>query len=215
MPELDALVGELQRAVQDVIQPASQRNDQRSSFQTADLQAIIEAWYRWSQELFCDAVGLELGGPAFALAFCKYLVQFDQADFYLPPDRLRMSRHPVTALHVRFLTKRLREAGFTQVADELEDEWCVMGRAHRSRSDYHGFYDDVLEPEVLCTLDDMLVEAGPRSCTPDEARGEGSDADRDTIVRLINCGWQVYRADPSSYAEWEHQQVSRLWAAMT
>ena len=63
--EMDDLVRELQREVEDVLTPPSQRNDRHSDIQAGQRQTIVDTWYRWAQELFCDAVGLTIEGPSF------------------------------------------------------------------------------------------------------------------------------------------------------
>jgi hypothetical protein len=44
--------------------PASQRNDRYAREQAAQRQAIVNTWYSWAQEFFCDAVSLTIGGHA-------------------------------------------------------------------------------------------------------------------------------------------------------
>jgi hypothetical protein len=71
--EMDDFVGEFQRKVEDVLAPPSQRNDQHADIQAGQRQTIVDTWYRWSQELFCDAVGLTIGGPSFIRASIRCL----------------------------------------------------------------------------------------------------------------------------------------------
>ncbi len=68
-PELDALVKEIQAEVDEMLMPTSFRNDRHAERQAAERRAIVDTWYKWAQELLCDAVGLAIGGPAFLQAF--------------------------------------------------------------------------------------------------------------------------------------------------
>jgi hypothetical protein len=207
--ELDALVGELQRAVNDSLLPASQRNDQHAAAQAAWRRVIVDTWYNWAQELFCDAVGFTIGGPCFVRAFSEYLSNLDEADFYRQPDELRSS-HPVTWLRVRFLAGRATLAGFPELARAAEEEWHTVAQALRVVEDYHGFYADTLEDAVTRIIDDMLTETGPRTFLAAEAAGGDWSPQADTLVRLFNWAWQIYAADPERYPAWEAAQIALL-----
>lgn len=124
--EMDDLVGDLQREVEGVLMPPSQRNDRHADVQAAQRQIIVDTWYAWAQESFCDAVGLTIGGPCFLRAFSGYLGTMQRGDFYRQPSDLRYSEHPVTWLRVRLLAERARRAGFAELAMEVEGEWRVV-----------------------------------------------------------------------------------------
>jgi hypothetical protein len=210
--EMDDLVGELQREVEEVLLPPSQRSDRHADVQAAQRQVIVDTWYRWSQELFCDAVGLIVGGPCLLLAISGYLGTMQRGDFYRQPIDLQHSEHPVTWLRVRLLTKRARRVGFVELATEVEDEWKLVAQTMGVVEDYHGFYDDALEGSVVQKIDDMLTEAEPRQCTESEARGDGWDRESDFLVPLLNHAWRIYRGNPTGYAEWEAEAVRRFFA---
>lgn len=204
--EMDDLVGELQHEIEEVLFPASQRNDRHADTQSAQRQAIVDTWYKWTQELFCDAVELTIGGPCFLRAFSGYLGTMERGDFYREPTDLQYSDHPVTWLRVRLLSGRARAEGFTQMAIEVEAEWDTIARAMAIAEDYHGFFDQALEAAVARTIDDMLTEAEPRRCSASEAGGEQSGA----LVSLLNEAWRVYRNSPGDYATWESEAVRRV-----
>lgn len=208
--EMDDLVGELQREIEDMLMPASQRNDIHADAQAAHRQSVVDTWYKWAQELFCDAVGLTIGGPCFLRAFSGYLGTMERGDFYRQPSDLRRSEHPVTWLRVRLLVERARRAGFPQVATEINAEWRLVAGTMGVAEDYHGFYDEALEGAVMRTIDDMLTEASPRLCTESEARGIEWDVPSDAPISLLNHAWGVYSRDPARYAEWEAEARRRL-----
>jgi hypothetical protein len=208
--EMDELVGELQREVEDLLRPASQRNDLYAEAMATERQVIADTWYMWAQEIFCDAVGITIGGPCFVQAFAAYVQNLDRADYYRGRDMLQGSSHPVTWLRVQFLLQRARMRGLEGLARRVEDEWRRIVRALGVKEDYHGFYDEALERALTRTLDDMLIEGGPRECLPAEAEGGGWSAD-DSLVRLFNWAWQVYTSDPEHYEFWERDQIKALF----
>lgn len=210
--EMDDLVGELQREVEDVLMPASQRDDRHADVQAAQRQTIVDTWYRWAQELFCDAVGQTIGGPCFLRALSGYLGTMQRGDFYRQPTDLQYSEHPVTWLRVQLLSDRARAAGFAGPAMEVEREWRMVAQTMGVAEDYHGFYDEALKGAVTRTIDDMLTEAGPCRCTESEARGIGWDAQPAVLVSLLNHAWGVYRSDPDRYGEWEAEALRRFLA---
>jgi hypothetical protein len=211
-PEMDDLVRDLQKAIEDLLKPAAERNDRHSAVKAEERQAIAYTWYRWAQELFCDMVGLTIGGPCFLRAFSGYLGTMDRGDFYREPDDLRYSTHPVKWLRIKLLIERAKGAGFAEVARDAEEEWKTVATTMGMSEDYHGFYDKTFEVAVLKTLDDMLIEAGPRSCSGSEA-GVQRDAGRaDSIVAVLNEAWQVYISDSAGYPSWESATLRKLLA---
>jgi hypothetical protein len=207
---MDDLVRELQREIEDVLIPASQRNDRHADVQTAYRQIVVDTWYRWIQEFFCDAVGLTIGGPCFLLAFSGYLGTMQQGDFYRQPADLQYSTHPVPWLRLRLLAERARTAGLADLAQEVEKEWGVVADTMGVSEDYHGFYDQALSAVLTRTIDDMLTEAGPRVCSRSEAAGEEGSGESPTLVSLLNQAWSRYRGNPAAFSEWEAEAVRQL-----
>jgi hypothetical protein len=171
-PEMDDLVKELQRKISHMLVPLSQRNDRHAQDQAVRRQAIVDTWYSWTQEFFCDAVGLTIGGPAYLHAFSAYLNSLDRGEFHRQPADLYGSAHPVTWLRIKSLTVRAAAAGHTEQAQRIATEWDTVARALGVAEDYHGVYGQPLEEAVARSIDDMLIEAAPRACTDDEAAGE-------------------------------------------
>ena len=69
--EMNDLINELQAEIRDLLRPPVERNDQFSQTQERSRNVIVDTWYEWTQECFCDAVGLVMGGPSFAYTFSK------------------------------------------------------------------------------------------------------------------------------------------------
>jgi hypothetical protein len=170
-PELDALVAEIQRGIDQNLMVSSQRNDRHDEEQINRRQGIVDTWYAWAQELFCAAVGLVIGGPAFLHAFSEHLSRMEHGDLYRLPSDLYHTSHPVTRLRISFLTARSRQLGYVFEADLLEQEWDAIGRAMAVPEDHHGFYDARSEALITNRIDDMLAEVSPRACTTMEAAG--------------------------------------------
>lgn len=209
LDEMDDLVRELQRRVADVLSPPSQRNDSYSRQQAGRRQTIVTTWYRWAQELYCDAVGLMIGGPSFLYAFSTYLSALATGDYYREPDALRYSTHPVTWLRIRFLIGRAVELGLEEQARRVEGAWLDTAQTLGAREDYHGYYDPSLAAPISSMIDDMLTEVSPRPYTDADAAAGGWDPDSDSPVRLLNWAWQVHNAEPDVYSAWEAGQVAR------
>ena len=209
-PELDALVGELQRTIYDSLQPASQRNDRYAARHASQRQLVVNLWYQWAQEFFCDAVGFTIGGPCFLLAFSSYLSDLVDTDFYKHADDLRLSSHPVTWLRIQFLTRRAARAGFADLANAAEEEWDTIADTLGIHEDYHGFYVEALQDPVERIVADMITEAAPRPYNESEAAGDGWSPTADTPVRLLNWAWQRLAEDSEGYAAWEAEQIEML-----
>jgi hypothetical protein len=209
-PEMDDLVGDLQQAIEDALVPPSIRNDRHAQQRALQRRLIVRVWYRWAQELFCDAVGFQIGGPAFLRAFAMFLSRLDVGDFVKPSEQLGASNHPVTALRVQFLTRRARSAGFGGVADGITREWLAVSQALGAATDYHGFYDDSLENAVERALEDMLTEASPQHFVEDDVAETSSPSVWSSPVALCNAAWHTYEQRPEGYPDWEAEQLGRL-----
>lgn len=209
--EMDTLVGELQRAIDQQLVPASQRNDRHDAAETRRRQAIVNRWYTWAQELFCDAVGLRVGGPCFLHAFSTYLNSLAHGDFYQPPGDLERNTHPVSWLRMRFLTVRADAMGFSALALQTEAEWTMVARALGVSEDYDGFYDDRLQNIISQRVDDMLTEASPYHFTADDALAH-TWTPGDSPVRVMNCAWHRFRDDPDGYPDWEAEAIGKVLA---
>lgn len=210
-PEMDDLVKDLQRKIDRHLRPASQRNDRHAEEQARQRQVIVEGWYAWAQEFFCDAVGLIVGGPAFLYAFAAYVSRMDPDDFAPEEEEIRGSSHPVTWLRVQLLVERARTLGYEYAASYVERQWLAVAEGLAVCEDYHGCYDDTVGEALRATLEDMLVEVDPRACLPEEAAGGGECRDELTPVQILTWAWQTYIADPEHYLEWERKVLAEIF----
>jgi len=212
-PEMDNLVRELQEAISDLLEPVSQRDDLQARENAKVRQAIVERWYEWIQELFCDVVGFTIGGPCFIHAFSMYLRMGGRDEFHLPQEELESSRHPVTWLRIRLLADRAHLMGWSAEADELENEWGKIAATMGITEEHYGFYDDRFLPSIRQTIDDMLTEASPyyqfsaEDVSPSDWNPESSSP-----VHLLNRAWSIFLNNPSVYDSWEDQAISDFLA---
>lgn len=207
--EMDDLVRDLQQHVDDILVPTSQRGDRHSLVQAERRHAIVMTWYKWAQELFCDAVGLTIGGPAFLLAFSSYLSTLDRGDFYRPLSELGGSGHPVTLLRIRMLTRQAQQMGFSAESEAILREWEVVRNAMGIAEDYHGYYTLQLLVYLEQTIRDMLIEAAPVVFqSSDPSLKEHMVTSTDSPVVLVNKAWKAFTTKPvNQYMEWEREAM--------
>ncbi len=209
--ELDSLVGEFQRRVESELLPASQRNDQYAQEQARVRQSVVETWYKWVQEFFCDAVGLAIGGPCFLNAFSEYIGKFQPADYYRQPSDLHGSSHPVSWLRIKLLVESAERHGFGKDAGRVREHWNDTANLLHVSEDHHGFYTASLKSFLVQTLDDMLVEAAPHQCSNDEAAGNGWELEPANLVALLNKVWLEYLEHPSEFQKWEGMLLDQVY----
>lgn len=206
-PEMDSLVQDLQTQIAELLEPLAHRNDVHAQAEERQRTVIVLTWYKWAQELFCDAVGLMIGGPAFIHAFSHYLRMSPRAEYHCAPDELRLRPHPVTWLRTRLLTRRARELDCMAVADAIEQQWATIAAALGVVEDYYGFYEEEFLPVIWQTLDDMLVEAEPYRFTRQDVSEEEWTIDS-TPVHLLNRAWRQFKNHPDEYPSWERRFVA-------
>ncbi len=208
-PEMDVLVAALQRDITDILMPASQRNDSYALYQASRRQLIINTWYSWTQELFCDTVGLTIGGPSFLYAFSTFLSTINRGEFYRSQKDLERSDHPMAWLRVQFLAERARLSGFSQIADSLEAEWLAFATTMRIREDYFGFYNQSIESIINRTIEYMLEETAPQHYKEEDMTPNSWNSN-DSLARLLNWAWLVKQNSPQRYSKWETSQINKL-----
>jgi hypothetical protein len=199
--ELDDLVHEFQSKVARALAPTTVRDRGGVRPDDSMRQAIVSAWYSWAQEIFCDAVGLTIGGACFLRAFSHYFRFRSSHDYYLPREEQIRRRHPVTRLRTKMLLDRAREYGLADPADDVEDAWTLAARVLGLDEDYEGTWVETLFRPLRATLDDMLVEA-----SPNDFRAAGDDSP----VQVITEAWARFESGTDDFHEWERIAVERL-----
>jgi hypothetical protein len=207
-PEMDELVKELQDFIVSELQPMSQRNDLRAKRQRELQMAVGITWYAWTQELFCDAVGLLMTGPAYGFAFSDYLLHLDRGDFSIDCSALAYSSHPITWLRIKFLVSRARRLGYPEMATELESHWESVADSLCILEDYFGYFETEWMSKIELVIDDMLTEASPCPCSKEDAVADREWVSGGSPALLLNRAWRTARNSPQSYAAWEPSAVS-------
>ncbi len=202
-PEMDDLVSDLQVTISEMLTPSTQRDDSYAQRESEQRSVIVETWYSWAQELFCDAVGLFIGGPAFAHAFSMHLQMLGRGHYHLPPDELAGRVHPITWLRVQLIAARAQRMGFEADAEALEKGWRVLAEAMGVVEDYYGFYISQFLPAINQAIDDMLTETEPRRYSDEEVAGFESQPSGSSPIRLLNQAWHEFQKDAEAYPMWE------------
>ena len=209
--EMDTLARELQENLAELLEPVVQRDDRYAQADIERRRQIVEVWYEWAQELFCDAVGMVIGGPAFASAFSMYLRMRGRGEYHLSPEDLALRAHPVTWLRIQLLADRERRMGQDQEADELAATWKTIAKELGIVKDYYGFYDPQFLPTIRQTIDDMVTEVAPLNFAERDS-STAQAVSSDSPVDLLNQAWQRFRVDPEGYRVWEKKAIADFLA---
>ena len=209
-PEIKDLVNELQTEIRDLLPSPVARNDQYAQTQETSRNVIVDTWYEWAQECFCDAVGLVMGGPSFIHAFSMYFRVLGGNEYHVPRGELAHRSHPVTWIRIHLLADRARQMDYEEVATDLEEEWNQAATALRVIEDYNGFYHHTFLPIIQQKLDDMLTEVSPRQFQESEVPNQELESSLTSPVALLNRAWQKFIEDPDGYREWEEDAIARF-----
>ena len=207
-PEMNVLVSELQAEIRLLLRSPVERNDGYGQMQERNQDVIIDTWYEWAQECFCDAVGFIMGGPSFAYVFSMYFRVLGWNEYHVPKRELVRRSHPVTWIRIQLLADRARRAGYYTVATNLEEKWNEVASALGVIEDYDGFYDSAFLPVIQQKLDDMLTETAPREFQESEVSNQ--EESPTSPVALLNRAWQKFQDDPDGYREWEEEAISHF-----
>lgn len=197
----DLEVSHLQAVIDRILTPRSIRNDARGAAEARERAVIVQTWYEWTQEFFCDAVGLALGGPAYLFAFSGYLQFLGAGDFPSPETRTSRDTHPPTSLRIQLLISRANSLGLNTGAQVIENEWRAIASAVGFNEDYYGLYVQEMEEPLISAINRMLISANLPNCRADWA-ANASDV-LITPVQLTNAAWRVFTSDPEHYHHWE------------
>jgi hypothetical protein len=210
-PEMDELVRNLQEKLALNLEPSSRRDDRHSQRDQERRSAIVETWYEWMVELFCDAVGIVIGGPAFIHSFSMYFRMLGRDEFQVRPEALEHRGHPVTWLRIQLLADRARGLGLYNEAEVVESSWRAIASEMRVHEDYFGFYEAEFLGMVQQTIEDMLTESDPRRF--DAQVSESAQTMAVSPIVLLNQAWREFYNNAQGYAEWEKVTISSYVAA--
>lgn len=214
-PEMDELVKALQKVIAQFLEPSGQRDDRHAQSEAKRRSVIVETWYEWAHELFCDGIGFQMAGPAFAYSFSMYFRVLMRDQYHIRGEELEHRDHPVTWLRIRLLADRVRRMGFEADAKALEDTWSKIAATMGVVEDYYGFYTDEFLPSIRQTVDDMIIEAAPRAFEDHEVSAAGllpldSALTPSSPVQLLNKAWRKFLDDQGGYTAWEKNAIEGL-----
>jgi hypothetical protein len=213
LTEMNDLIADLQRAIGNSLQPSSSRNDEMAQAMADRRKRIVDRWYVWAVELFCDAVGLVMGGASYLHAFANYCGTLRQSDYGAAPTVTEVSQHPFVDLRIRLLINRAEKLGLHYDAGLVRTEWDAMAeRLEAGKVDSLGYFEPAWLGSIEATIDDMLVEAGPRAFTAEEATAEREWQPGDSPILLCNRAWRIKADSPQFFAEWERKTVAAVLA---
>lgn len=209
--ELDQLVLELQKEIETILKEEMANQVDTRAKEAQKRRVVVQTWFTWTQELFCDAVGFRIGGLSYVYAFSMYLKMWGIDRFQLTVEKLARSSHPITWLRIKFLTRFLRDAGLNAVAQRVSDEWQSIANTLAVKEDYLGFYFENFQQPILNTITDMLTETAPYDFNRHEYAGHKYKSD--SPIHLLNLAWQKFYEAPRKYPQWEKQAVVDFLAA--
>ena len=208
--EMNDLVRDLQAEIETLLRPAVERDDKYEEAQERNREVIIDRWYEWTQECFCDAVGLVMGGPSFAYTFSMYFRVLGWNEYHVPRGELAHRSHPVTWIRIHLLVERARQMNYNAVATDLEEKWNEVAAALGVVEDYDGFYNSTFLPVIQKKLDDMITETAPREFQESEVSNQESESTFTSPAALLNRAWQKFLDDPDGYREWEENAIAHF-----
>ena len=206
--EMDDLVKEFQEKLEDHLELSFEQNDDQSQKEREKIRIIVETWYEWAQELYCDAVGLQIGGASYLKAFSYHLRMNGRGAFQQKEIDLERSSHPVLWLRVMFLADRARTMNLIDAADQIENDWNLIAKTLGIRQDYFGYYTDQYFPDVIQMIDDILIETSPISFNGYNQAIEAFEESQHNYLQLLNLAWKKYEENMEEYDQWEKQMIN-------
>ena len=207
--EMEELVKEFQKAVSDHLSPLTIRDRLSTSQSDSYRRSVISAWFSWLQELYCDAVGVTIGGPCYLEAFSHFFRTRSEEQYYLPRSKQITRSHPNTWLRAKIMSEHSHKLGLDNLGDEIKQTWQKIADTLSINEDYEGTWNDKLFNPLRQALDDMLVESQPRHYTREDIEVPSS-TEYENPVRLFNLAWAQFKSTPKTYARWEREHITKF-----
>jgi hypothetical protein len=202
--EMVELIKEYQKKLDEIIVLPIQRFDSKNSTELNKRSLIIETWFEWIEEMFCDLVGLTIGGASYLHAF-SHFIRFGGSSSYFVTDReLARRSHPVSWLRLKIMKEHAIKLGLSEEYERVTKEWDEISKVLKVREDYFGYYDQDFHDLIQNTLGDMITEANPISFST------YMDAAEENLIKAVNEAWEQYLNRPDEYIEWESRGINRV-----
>ncbi len=208
-PKLDNLVRELQIKIYRLSASLSDHQGAPLVIDQQQRYAIALLWYEWTQELFCDAVGLTIGGPAFLNAFIRYFCIRDRTEYNCSHEQLGTRSHPLAWIRARLLAIRAGNMGLEAVADRTNNHFDKVAEALSAKWDFYGFYNDLFLPDIQKSVDEMLMESNVYHYSRHDVSEQEWTPDSNP-VHLINQAWHHFQTEPETYGPWEERAINQF-----
>lgn len=196
--EVEVLIKEFQSKISDKIAIVNEENTEKNEKKRDKNNAIIETWFSWMQEFFCDAVGLYIGGKSYLHIFSLYLRLSGNSSFYANEENLKLSTHPVSWLRIKFLVQRAKTLGLEKEANDLQKLWREMAQILNIKEKYHGYFDEDFLSDAQQCLDDMIEETQP-ICFKDYLQNTDKQWESMNFIELVNWAWEKYLENAEVY----------------
>lgn len=202
--EMVALIKDYQKKLDEIIVMPIQKFDSKNSTELNKRSLIIETWFEWIEEMFCDLVGLTIGGASYLQAF-SHFIRFGGSSSYFVTDRdLARRSHPVSWLRLKIMKERAEKLGLINEHSEVSKDWDEISKVLKVKEDYFGYYDQDFHELIQSTLEDMLTEANPITF------GSYLDSRDENFIKLFNEAWALYLKDPVNYPTWETDAIDKV-----
>ncbi len=208
-PELDDLVKELQKVIAQHLAPKAVRGRAGATRTSTFRKRAVTCWYAWAQEFFCDAVGIQIGGPSYLKAFSHYFRTRSLDQYYVSREDQLARQHPVTWLRTKMLVDRARKHGLTALADAVERAWSECATLLGVTEDYEGLWSEHYFQPLRRALDDMLEETQPYTFTASDM-GTLNGNRPASPVHLCNLAWSAFETDGRGYRAWEKSAIENF-----
>lgn len=205
--EMNDYIISMQDGMEELLLQPYQQNDDKFHRERKKTKNIIETWYDWIEEIFCDLIGLTIAGPAFLKTFSLYLRMSGREAFYLNDKELENSTHPVSWIRIKFLVDRAKKMGFIKEANQIEDEWKKMAQLMNMTPVYHGYYSAAYDTLINEALDSMLEEASPIRYSDYVSISDEFVPGRDNFIQLMNVSWRIQEKKHDLYEAWETEVI--------
>jgi hypothetical protein len=163
------------------------------------------AWARdWAAEFFCDLFGICTVGPAFAWSHLHLHAKRGQSAYSVPLHG--PTSHPADHARMQAMLIGLRQLGFSDAANEINDRWneLVVRMESGPAPEYHRCY-----PNTLLTMCADVASEATRQIGCEIA----SPSMTDPIRSLLNAAWHTMWSSPDTYLAWEQNAVIDLHKA--
>lgn len=191
------LLGDFPAKLRDYFQRENSRSDAPPL-----PQYVQQNWPNWLQEYVCDMLAVYTFGKSFATQH-RNLVSLMEARSFIHADS-----HPADESRLRAAAFVLRAMGDDAGADEVLALW--QQRMDSTRERKPSTYERTAPDEILKYLAERVVD-GSRKLG---IRPFTAPQPQNSIVRLIQEGWDRARRDPADFLRWEKQRLRFLWRSL-